>query len=69
MKKVSTEKVEKIASELADKFGKINTEKVKQLGNDLAESLNSIKYQIFTIGLLLFLLHYCVRLNRYHNPE
>ena len=69
MKKVPTEQVQKIGNELVEKFEKINTEKVKELGSNLAEGLNSIKYQLLTIGVLLFLLHYCVRLNRYHSPE
>ncbi len=47
---------------------KVSTDNVKQFGSSLANSIKSMKYQIFTIILLIILLHYLNGLNKFHNP-
>ncbi len=49
-------------------MAKVTTDNVKQLGSSITNSIKSMKYQIFTIILLIILLHYLNGLNKFHNP-
>ena len=47
---------------------KVSTGDVKQIGSKVGVAINNMKYQILTIGLLIFLLYYLNKLNKFHNP-
>ncbi len=46
----------------------VSTDDVKQLGKNLGSAINNMKYQILTIGILILLIYYLNRLNKFHNP-
>lgn len=47
---------------------KIRVGDMKQLGNKFTGTVNNMKYQLLTIGLLIYLIHYLNKLNKFHNP-
>ena len=47
---------------------KVSVNDVKQLGTHVTGAISSMKYQILTVIILIFLIHYLNKLNKFHNP-
>lgn len=58
--------VQNVGNEVIDRLEKIKFTEVKEIGTSFLKGAAKVKYQILTILVLLFLLHYCVKLNRYY---
>ena len=51
-----------------DALKKINLENVKALGNKYLKTDKNSKYKIFSVLLLLLLIYFLTKLNKFHNP-